>query len=231
MMRTFAATLLVVHVAALLAGRALHAQESVSFSTRDGGCIHAHAYGAGEHGVVLAHGGRFDKESWQMQARRLAEAGFRVLAIDFRGYGASTGPGHEDPLDAPLHLDVLAAVEYLRQGGATTISAIGGSMGADAVAQASADVEAEQIDRLVLLAGGAYAPPERMRGRKLFIVSLDDLEWSGTPRLVRIRKQYEKAPGPKELVILEGNAHAQFIFETDQSESVMNEILRFLTAR
>ena len=44
-----------------------------------------------------------------------------------------------------------------------------------------------------------------------------------------IRDQHEKAPGPKELVILEGSAHAQFLFATDQAERLMREILRFLS--
>ena len=48
-----------------------------------------------------------------------------------------------------------------------------------------------------------------------FITSRDDPSASGAPRLVKIRDQYERAPDPKELVILEGSAHAQFIFETD----------------
>lgn len=49
--------------------------EPVRFETRDGGVIHADLYGAGERGVVLAHGGRLDKESWAKQARELAAAG------------------------------------------------------------------------------------------------------------------------------------------------------------
>jgi len=35
--------------------------------------------------------------------------------------------------------------------------------------------------------------------------------------------------GPKELNVLEGSAHAQFIFATDQGERLMREILRFLS--
>jgi hypothetical protein len=31
--------------------------------------------------------------------------------------------------------------------------------------------------------------------------------------------------------MLEGSAHAQFLFQTDQAERVMNEILRFLSAK
>jgi hypothetical protein len=42
---------------------AIQAQARVSFSTTDGGAIHANVFGGGEHAVVLAHGGRFDKES------------------------------------------------------------------------------------------------------------------------------------------------------------------------
>ena len=64
----------------------------------------------------------------------LERAGFRVLAIDFRGYGLSKGPGQSDPLSAPLHLDVLAAVRYLRKSGAKTVSVVGGSMGGGAPA-------------------------------------------------------------------------------------------------
>ncbi len=93
------------------------AQEHVSFPTSDGGLVHADLYGKGERGVVLAHGGRFNKESWKKQAEELEKAGFRVLAINFRGYGRSRGPGQADPLGAPLHLDVLGAVRVPAQGG------------------------------------------------------------------------------------------------------------------
>ena len=62
-------------------------------------------------------------------------------------------------------------------------------------------------------------------------MSRDDTRGDGLVRLVRIREHYEKAPGPKELVILDGSAHAQFIFETEEGERVMGEILRFLAER
>jgi hypothetical protein len=68
-----------------------------------------------------------------------------------------------------------------------------------------------------------------MQGAKLFIVARDDSYADGAKRLVDIRDQYERAAQPKELVVLDGDAHAQFIFETDQSERLMQEILRFLS--
>lgn len=207
----------------------LHAQERVSFPTDDGGLVFADAYGKGDHGVVLAHGGRFNKESWAEPARALEAAGFRALAIDFRGYGQSRGPGQSDPLSAPLHRDVLAAVRYLRTTGAKMVSVIGGSMGGSAAADAAVAAEPQEIDRMVLLGAGAGSAPERLTGRKLFIVTRNDANAAG-PRLPRIRAQYERVPHPKELVILEGSAHAQLMFQTDQAERVMREILRFLSA-
>ena len=66
-------------------------QERVSFPTEDGGIVYADVYGTGDRGVVLADGGRFNKESWAVQAHALATAGFRVVAIDFRGRGQSRG--------------------------------------------------------------------------------------------------------------------------------------------
>ncbi len=207
----------------------LLAQERVSFSTSDGGLIYADLYGESDQGVVLAHGGRFNKESWETQARTLAGAGFRVLAIDFRGYGQSRGPGQSDPLSAPLHLDLLAAVRYLRKTGAKTVSVVGGSMGGNAAANASIQAAPGEINRLVLLAAPAGSSPVILRGRKLFIVSREDLDSGGKPRLSEIRAQYDRVPEPKELVILEGSAHAQFIFQTSQGDLLMREILRFLS--
>jgi pimeloyl-ACP methyl ester carboxylesterase len=62
----------------------LSAQTPVSIRADDGGVITADGYGSGYRGVVLAHGGRFDRTSWRDQAEELAVAGFRVVAIDFR---------------------------------------------------------------------------------------------------------------------------------------------------
>ena len=74
------------------------------------------------------------------------------MAIDFRGYSQSRGPGESDTYTAPLHLDVLAAVRYLRKTGAKTVSVVGGSLGGGAAADASIEAGPGEIDRLVLLA-------------------------------------------------------------------------------
>ena len=214
-------------VGLLLFASAALAQTSVSFPTEDGGAIYADLYGTGDKAVVLAHGGPFNKESWRKQATTLEARGFRVLAFDFRGYGKSRGPGDSEPMGAPLELDVLAAVRYLHQTGAKSVSIIGGSMGASAAGDASIASRAGEIDRLVLLGGAPNGPAEKLKSPALFIVARDDTSGDG-PRLPGIQKQYDRAPEPKKLIILSGSAHAQYLFETDQAERVMNEILQFL---
>lgn len=204
------------------------AQQSTSFPTRDGGLIFADTYGKGDRGIVLAHGGRFDRKSWDKQAKILAEAGFRVVAIDFRGEGESRGGVQSRSLEDGRPLDILAAVDYLRKAGAKSVSVVGASMGGDYAAEA-AEAEPKAIDRLVLLGSGEYTPLTHMKGRKLFLVARDDANSDG-PRLPRIRAQYAKALDPKELIVVDGSAHAQFLFETDQGARVMQEILRFLRA-
>ena len=215
---------------AILFARAIPAQQTVSFLTDDGGEVYADVYGGGIHGVVLAHGGQFNKESWKKQATVLATAGFHVLAIDFRGYGPSRGPGQSNPMDAPLYFDVLAAVRYLRKTGARTVSVVGASMGGWAAGEASIRSEPGEIDRIVFLGSAPLGSAEKLKARSLFIVARDDTSEDG-PRLPGIRAQFEKTPEPKQLIIVDGSAHAQFLFQTDQGEKVMREILDFLSAR
>jgi pimeloyl-ACP methyl ester carboxylesterase len=205
------------------------AQDTISFATDDGGKVCAVIYGQGARGVVLAHGGRFKKESWRDQANALVSEGFRVLAIDFRGFGCSTGPGQADFDNAPFEKDVLAAVHYLKAHGATTVSVVGGSFGGGAAGDASIQSAPGEIERIVFLGAAPNLPADKLKSRSLFIVAREDANGAGL-RLPSIRAQYEKAPDPKELIVLDGSAHAQFLFQTDQSACVMKEIVRFLSA-
>jgi len=218
-------------LAVLLMASAAAAQQTVSFPTEDGGVVFADLYGAGAKTVVLVHGGQFDKESWAPQAKQLQAAGFEVMAIDLRGYGPSHGPGDKDPMDAPIDKDVLAAVRYLHAHGAKTVSIVGGSMGGSAAGDASIESKPGEIDRVVMLGAAPNQPAEKLKSASLFIVARGDSEGNNSLRLPAIRAAYEKAPRPKKLVVLEGSAHAQFLFKTDQGERVMREILAWLNAK
>ncbi len=202
------------------------AQRHISFPAPDGYRLRADLYGTGSRGVVLAHGGRFTMESWHKQAQILAKAGFRVLALDFRGYG-QTLPGTQTA-DDKSYPDVLTAVRYLHSAGAKSVSVIGASMGGDAAADAAVAARPGEIDRIVFLGSDGGNTPERLPSRKLFIVSRNDASAEG-PRLPGISEHYGRAPEPKQFVILEGSAHAQFIFDTDQGPRLMHELLRFLS--
>jgi pimeloyl-ACP methyl ester carboxylesterase len=205
------------------------AQQHVSFPTQDGGLIYGDLYPSesGTRGVVLAHGGQFNKEGWAEQAKALTEAGFQVLAIDYRGEGQSHGPGQENIYSAPLDRDVLAAVRYLRSHGAKPVSVVGASMGGGAAGDAAIAAKKGEIEGVVFLGSAPNGPADQLQCRSLFIVARDDSNGAG-PRLPGIQAQYDKAPKPKDLVVVDGSAHAQFLFQTDQGPRVMQEILKFL---
>jgi len=128
-----------------------------------------------------------------------------VLAIDFRGYGKSK-LGNKGKT---LELDILAAVEYLKANGAERVSLLGGSMGGGAVGRALVASESDAVDRVILLAAVPVDSPEKLKGDKLFVVREGDRLAKAT------REQHKKAPGPKKLKILPGDAHAQHLFKTD----------------
>lgn len=210
-------------------GRRAGSWATVSFPAADGGVVFADEYGKGAHAILLAHGGRFTKESWREQAMELAGDGFRVVAIDFRGRGDSRAPawGSDDACEQ----DVLGAITYAKASGAERVSVVGASVGGWAAAEASTSLAPGEIDALVLIAHSPIDHPEEMTGRKLFILARNDPNADGSLRLEAIREQYDKAPDPKELVLLSGAAHAQFIFETGEGDRLMREVLAHLAGR
>jgi acetyl esterase/lipase len=208
-------------------------QEPISFQVPDGGTIRGELYGTGARGVaIVAHGGYSTTTRWAPQARALAAAGFRVLVFDTRAAVELKQTGKETDClydAACMAVDVLAAVRYLRQNGTSTVAVIGGSAGGGAAAHASAIARKDEVDRLVLLAPMTIDIPEKMTGRKLFITAREDRNDAGL-RLPGIQDQYERAAGPKEFLVLDGSAHAQFLFDTPEGARLMREILRFLSA-
>jgi|SRR5579859_4109245 len=201
---------------------------AVVLHAQDGATLSATVFGQGPRGVVLAHGGRFNKESWEPQARILADHGFRVIAFDFRGVGQSHGPGDSDFFAPNRKYDVLAAARYLRDSGATTVSIVGGSLGGGFAADAALDTPG-LFDRIVFLSATPGGALESLGGRKLFIMARNDISGDGA-RLPGLMAAYGKTAPPKLLLIVDGSAHAQFLFQSDQSDHVMDEILKFLSA-
>jgi hypothetical protein len=106
-------------------------------------------------------------------------------------------------------------------------------MGGSAAGDASIASRPGEIDRVVMLGAAPNEPADKLKSASLFIVARDDASGDGgrDPRLPGIQAQFDRAPQPKELIVLDGSAHAQYLFQTDQGDRVMREILRFLSVK
>lgn len=205
-------------VASMCLGEEIERGRDVVFQTADHGTVHGWMIGKGRHGVVLAHGAVFNKESWSGFAKRLAREGFVALALDFRGYGLSQAGTKPDA----LYEDVLAAVRYLRGLGIERVSLIGASMGGGAAARAAIAADPGEIEKLILLSPVPIEEPDRLKGNLLFIASANE------PLAQKIDSQFNQAPEPKRLVWLKGTAHAQHIFKGDQKDQLEKVMIDFL---
>jgi len=98
--------------------------------TRDGTDLYVKDWGSGRP-VVLTHGWPLNADSWDAQALALAEAGFRAIAYDRRGFGRSGQPWNGYDYDTLA--DDLADV--LKETGANDATVVGFSMGGGEVAR------------------------------------------------------------------------------------------------
>ena len=99
--------------------------------TRDGTDIYVKDWGEGRP-VVLIHGWPLSSDSWDPQMKALADAGFRAIAYDRRGFGRSGQPwsGYDyDTLTDDLR-DVMEAA-----GATQDVTLVGFSMGGGEVAR------------------------------------------------------------------------------------------------
>jgi pimeloyl-ACP methyl ester carboxylesterase len=145
--------------------------------TKDGVRLYMIEAGSGKTTAVLAHGGRSDLCDTLTFATRLAAAGYKVVAFDFRGSGRSELPSR-NPL--ALGKDLAAAVAHARQTGAERVFLIGSSMGGAAIVQ---NTSALRVEGRISLSGtrlwpgfGVNHPADlaRIRAPFLYVGSRDD---------------------------------------------------------
>lgn len=106
--------------------------------------------GEGRTGIVLGHQLHGDLCEWMPTARDLADRGYRVLAIDFGGFGESESADDR----RTLREDILAATTQLRRAGSDRVVLIGSSMGGTAVVAAAPDAKV-RVSAVVSLSGPA----------------------------------------------------------------------------
>ncbi len=104
--------------------------------------------------VVLLHGAGSDHTVWALQARTLAQHGYRVIAPDLPGHGRSTGGPVVDSIDGFVDwLDgLLDALDV-----AQPVFLAGHSMGS-CIALSFAARQGERVAKLALLAAGEEMP-------------------------------------------------------------------------
>ena len=101
--------------------------------------------------VVLLHGFPDSGRLWRHQVPALAEAGFKVIVPDLRGYGRSDKPSEVDAYRMDLLVgDVLAVIDAA---GVERAHVVGHDWGAG-VAWATALMAADRVDHLVAMSVG-----------------------------------------------------------------------------
>jgi serine-type D-Ala-D-Ala carboxypeptidase/endopeptidase len=202
----------------------------VTITTADGGLVVGDHFGEGARGIVLVHGGRYTRAHWGSLPDQLARDGAQVLAIDLRGYG-------ESPLAQPPQigqreetLDVMAAAQWLRARGASSVSVVGASLGGAAVASGAVHAQdaGAPFDAIVLLSPSRLAAPEQLPARVLWVGSAADTTASGALRLTAAWEDYRRLPGPKAWHVLNGNAHGQELLLRGDSTVVLQLVRAFL---
>ncbi|MDQ2959386.1 MAG: alpha/beta hydrolase [Actinomycetota bacterium] len=124
--------------------------------------------------ILLVHGLVSDSSTWQRPADGLAAAGFRVIAPDLLGHGAS-----DKPVDGGYHLPGFAAGLHalLLELGVPSVTVIGHSLGGAVAMQLAHDCP-ELVHRLVLVSAGGL-------GRKVHPI-LRVATLPGAHRLLRL---------------------------------------------
>ena len=116
-------------------------------TTRDNTKLYVKDWGRGRP-VILMHGWPLSADSWDDQAVAIAEAGFRAIAYDRRGFGRSDQPWDGYTYDTLA--DDLAAV--IEESGATDAALVGFSMGGGEVARYMSRHGGKNVAQAVLVA-------------------------------------------------------------------------------
>ncbi|MHB1146046.1 MAG: alpha/beta hydrolase [Lutibacter sp.] len=192
--------------------------ELIAYTTEDGGVIEASYFEGGkDYVVIFAHGAVFNKESWYFMAERLKKEGVSSFSIDFRGYGNSK-KGTTDNRS----LDILGAIDFLKEKGFGKIAIVGASMGGAAVLNALGAKTDPVINRVALLApaGGVKIVTESIK--KMFIVSKEERLFTAVNNI------FDESAQPKELKIYPGSFHAQNMFKAEYGDELTDLIINFL---
>ena len=149
--------------------------ETLTLPSHDGGTIHVVSEGSGVP-IVLSHGVLLSVRTWIRQLETLPDQGFRVVAFDHRGHGASTVGDTGFSIDN-LGDDVRSVVEGLDLRDAVLVGHSMGGIAVQSFLLRHPEVAAERIKGVVLLSTLARVPLSgpRAAGLRALIERVGDL--------------------------------------------------------
>jgi pimeloyl-ACP methyl ester carboxylesterase len=212
----------------------LSGSEAVTFESADGVRLDGRLFGDGTSAVVLSHMRPADQRSWFGFAGRLADDGYLVLTYNFRGYcpGGDGGCSEGEQDVGAIWQDVLGAIAYVRDRGATSVSLVGASMGGTAslVAASREGVDVRAVITLSapvsiegLVADAAVL--SAITAGKLYIAGVGD-----APAAQDAETLYERSPPPKGAPqIVPADEHGTDLLTGAQGEVVRRLIENYLT--
>ena len=201
-------------------------RSAVGFDGPNGSRLAGVALGRGKAGVVLAHQSPGSLCQWWPYAAELADAGYRVLAFDFDGMGASTD-GKSDYAG-----DVVAAAGWLRAHGVQKVVLMGGSAGGTAVVVAASRLKPAPVGVVDLSGPADFAGMDAEKAARtvrmpiLFGVGEDDGAFPDYVRQVRAAA----ASTSKPLVTVSDNAHGAALVDPNVGyPKIRVAVKKFLT--
>jgi pimeloyl-ACP methyl ester carboxylesterase len=172
--------------------------------SHDGGTINVFARGTGQP-IVMSHGVLLTAQTWVKQFRSFPELGFRAIAFDHRGHGASTAGTNGHSLDT-LADDMRTVLEALDLHDAVLVGHSMGGVAVQAFCIRYPEIAAERVAGIVLLstlARSLIGGHERMASAATRMAqhSPDGTPLLGTPNLglVLTRFGFGKDPKPSHL--------------------------------
>jgi esterase/lipase len=205
-------------------------KHAVSFRTWDGFTLRGVVLGRGSVGVVLGHEKNADLCNWLPFARVLAGAGYRVLALDFRGHGSSQAT-RANLKAFRLDRDFAAGAKLLRSRGATRTVLMGASMGGTGALVAAAALQPQPAAVVVLSSLTDFSSLDarpavtRLRSPTLYVVGKDDSCCTEDMQTL-----YDTAASPvKRLEFLDSGEHGTKLLKGATGPSLRAMILAFLS--
>jgi pimeloyl-ACP methyl ester carboxylesterase len=202
----------------------------------EGETLQAYLYGVlpAPRAVILCHGASWDASGWQDIAPRFVARGVPALALNFRGFGGSsgkTGKAGAGPRASSVWTtvtDLAAAKAWLKQAGAKEIALVGASMGGHAVLGSSFD---RDIECVVSISAPVEpvddALSKKVSGRKLFICAAED-HLGAAPHVLHT---FQICDAPKMLLMVDGTEHSRPLFTGRYGADVIGATLDFVAGR